>query len=463
MNRTFKRLIFAVSMGSLPVWAGASYTRDDAVRIALENAPDIKTAEESLKSAESQVSSAYGNALPTIDLSATYSRTFGAKDVKKSNAISNMLDDAANQNEKMLAGVLDGISYGMNAMSGYRWGTQIGITATQIIYAQGKVSTGTKIAKAYRRVSELSLETAKQNVRYEVENSFDQLLYLDSALVILQESIDQLKEHLDYVDQAVKSGLATELDQIRAQISMDELQTSFEKTKKDRIVARNELLNSMGLPWDAEAEFKGELRDPKQGNIALPDTAMENVRQRRKELAQLNESAKMHQENIDIEEGDYKPTLVLGGSITYQSGKNDFFKWDAPDWDDNISKRIYLNLSMNLFNGMKTREAVVQAKTDLRKTQIQKDDAERGIKLQIESAQNTLDDANRQIEIQNRHVDLAQKNLDMTEAAYKVGRETQLNYLDASMSLKNAKLSYLSAIIDWNKAYNALLKATGEY
>lgn len=463
MNRTIKRLIFAVSLGSLPAWAASSYTREDAVRIALENAPDIKTAEESLKSAESQVTASYGNALPTVDFSATYARTFGLKDVKKSSAISDMLDDAATKNERVLAGVLDNLSYGMSAMSGYRWGTQVGITATQILYAQGKVSTGTKIAKAYRRVSELNLETAKEDVRYNVENAFDQLLYLDSALVILQESIEQLQEHLDYVDQAVKSGLATELDQIRAQISMDELQTSLEKTKKDRIVARNSLLNSMGLPWDANAEFKGTLRDPKQGNVAMPDTAMANVRQRRKELAQLDESAKMYEENIDIEKGDYKPTLVLGGSITYQNGQNDFFKWDAPDWDDNISKKVYLNFSMNLFNGMKTREAVVQAKTDLRKTQIQKDNAERGIKLQIESAQNTLDDANRQIEIRNRHVDLAQKNLDMTEAAYKAGRETQLNYLDANMSLKNAKLSYLSAIIDWNKAYNALLKATGEY
>lgn len=461
MNRFLSNLTLLGVLTAIPVWA-TSYTRDDAVKIALENSADIKTAEQTVASAKSQVSAGYGSAMPTVDLSATYARNFGVSDVKKSNAIQNMLDSTATKNERILAGVLDGVNYGLGAMGGYRWGTQVGISATQVLYAQGKVGTGIKIAKSYERLSEIS-ESAKEKVRYDVENAFDQLLYLDSALVILQESIAQLQEHLDYVDQAVKSGLATELDQIRAQISMDELQTSFEKTKKDRIVARNALLNTMGLPWDGDAEFKGELRDPKQGNFALPDTNMENVRQRRKELAQLDESAKMYQDNIDIEEGGYKPTLVLGGSITYQNGQNRFFKWDTPDWDDNISKQVYLNFSMNLFNGMKTKEAVVQAKTDLRKTQIQKENAERGIRLEIGSAQNTMDDAERQIEIQSRHVDLAQKNLDMTETAYKAGRETQLNYLDANMSLKNAKLNYLSAIIDWNKAYNALLKATGEY
>lgn len=462
MNRTVKLLILSSAILAMPAFAKSAYTRDDAVRIALENSPDIKSAEQDLASAESQVTSAYGSALPTVDLSATYTRTFGVGDVKKNSAISDMLDDAATKNEEMLAGVFDNYNYAMAKMGGYRWGTQIGITATQVLYAQGKVSTGTEIAKSYRRVSELSLETAKQNVRYNVEVAFDELIYLDSAIVILQSTIDQLQENLDYVTQAVQSGLATELDLIRVQISMDELQTNLQKTQKNRIIARNSLLNTMGLPWDAEAEFNGDLRDPKNG-YAAPDTVMENVRKRRKELAQLDESVKMYENNIDIEAGDYKPTLVLGGSITYQDGNNDFFKWSAPDWDDNISKRIYLNFSMNLFNGMKTREAVVQAKTTLRKTQIQRENADRGIQLEMESAKNTLEDAENQIEIQQRRVELAQKNLDMTEAAYKAGRETQLNFLDANMSLKNARLDYLSAIVDWNKAYNAMLKATGEY
>src|SRR5574344_35928 len=369
-------------MLAFPIWAGQTYTRDEAVKAALANSADVQTAEQNLKNAESQVTGAYGNAYPTVDLSATYARTFGVSDVKKSSAISDMLDSTASMNDRIMGGVLDSYAYALSAMGGYRWGTQVGLTATQILYAQGKVSTGVRIAKSYRRVNELTLETTKQNVRYDVENSFDQLIYLDSALVILQESIDQLQQHLDYVDVAVKSGLATELDQIRAHLSMDDLQSSLDKTKKDRGVARNALLNTMGLPWNADVEFQGELRDPKNGDIPAPDTAMANVRQRRKELAQLDESEKMYNENIDIEKGDYKPTLVLGGSIMYQNGQNHVFKWDAPDWDDNISKKIYLNFSMNLFNGMKTREAVVQAKTSLRKTQIQKDNAERGIRLE---------------------------------------------------------------------------------
>ena len=93
----------------------------------------------------------------------------------------------------------------------------------------------------------------------------------------------------------------------------------------------------------------------------------------------------------------------------------------------------------------------------------QKETAERGFRLQIESCANTLEDANVRIEIAKSQVDLAQKNYDLTNEAYKLGRETQLNLLSAENSLRTAKPDYMSAIVEWNKAYNALMQATGEY
>ena len=65
-----------------PQFAGATtYTRDEAVKIALEKSSAVKTAEEDLVSANSQVDAGYGNALPSIDLSATVMRIFGLDDV----------------------------------------------------------------------------------------------------------------------------------------------------------------------------------------------------------------------------------------------------------------------------------------------------------------------------------------------------------------------------------------------
>lgn len=465
MSRFLSKFTLLVVFATIPTWA-TSYTREDAVRIALEKSSTIKTAEEELISANSQVDAGYGNAMPSIDLDATVTRIFGLDDVKKTNDLSkaasgmNAADDEPYAAD-VLAPAVDGLIYGMKSQ-GYRWQSSVGLTATQVLYAQGKVGTGIEIAKIYKHLKEVSLENAKANVRYDVENAFDQLVFLDSSIVILETSIDQTQKHIDYVNQAVQSGLASELDQVRAQLELDKLKSTLEKTKKSRVLARNNLLNTMGLEWDSNVEFQGDLRYPTD-NLPYPDTAMENVKKRRKELALLDAQQKMAEKNISIEEGGYKPTIVLVGGIKYANNKNKISEWDAPDWDDNINKYVALNLTMNLFNGMKTKESVVQAKSSMRSVQIQKESAERGFRMQIESCANTLEDANNQLEIQKNQVNLAQRNFDLTEASYKVGRSTQLDFLDASLKLRSAKNDYLQAIVDWNKAYNALLQATGEY
>ncbi|MBR2308906.1 MAG: TolC family protein [Fibrobacter sp.] len=472
MSRNFALLSALALSLAIPSWAGKTYTREEAINIALEKSSDVKSAEEDLKSASSQVTAGYGNAYPTIDLNATVTRIFGLDDVEKSTD----LTDAAAQmaagtdengnpmanayDQQVIGPAVDGLIYGMKSQ-GYRWQSSVGITATQILYAQGKVGTGIEIAKAYKRVSEVNLENKKAQVRYDVANAFDQLIYLDSAISIMYASKDMLQENLNFVEQSLKSGLATELDLIRVQLSMDQLNSKIASTEKKRILARNALLNTMGLEWESDVQFQGDLRDPAAG-YTYPDTSMANVKKRRRELVMLEETENMKNLNIEIEEGGYKPTVVLLGGIKYANNKNDFFDWDAPKWDK-LNKYVALNVTMNLFNGMKTRESVTQAKSSLRSTQIQKETAERGFRMQIESCANTLEDANSQIEIAKRQIDLAQRNYDLTNDAYKLGRETQLNLLTAENSLRTAKLDYMNSIVEWNKAYNALLQATGEY
>lgn len=455
--------VIALLLMAIPSWSSQIYTREEAIQIALEKSADIQEAEQSLKSATAQVDQAYGNAYPSIDLSMQYARTFGVPDVKNSTSVSGMLDNTADMNDQILAGTLDGLMYGLNAMKGFRWGTQVGLSANQILYAQGKVTTGTKIAKVYRRLSEVTLEQVKVQVRFSVEKSFDQMIHLDSSVIIYEASIEQAKKHLEFVNQGFASGLVGELDQVRAELQVDELTSGLESTKKKQVLARNALLNTMGLSWAADVLFKGDLRDPAAFSAVMPDTSMAGVRKRRKELALLDAAQEMRDLNVKIEEGDYKPTVVVGGSIAYAHGGNRWNDWKAPDWEGNISKKVYLSVTMNLFNGMQTRENIAMAKADLRKAQIQQESAERGIRLEIESAMNSWEDAQKQILIRTRQVQLATRSLELTEAAYSVGKAPQLDMLDANISLRNAKLDYMSAVVDWNTAYNALLKATGEY
>ena len=461
----------AIAIGLIaPSWAGTVYTREEAVKIALEKSTEIQSAQEDLVSTTSKVEGGYGAAYPVIDLNATVTRIFGLDDVDM-NDQSMVSDMIATGKEKgyddpspwdnMAFGAINRVANSMKAQ-GYRWQSSVGLTATQILYSGGKVGTGIDIAKSAKRVSEISLDNKKAEVRYNVENAFNRLIFMDSSIVILEESIKLTQSYVDLAVNNQKSGLGTELDVIRAQLELDELKSNLEKTNKTRVVARNNLLLTMGLPFEADVQFKGTLRSPEE-NLPMPDTSMANVKKRRKELAQLEESEKIQSKTIDLEKSGYRPNVVLIGGLKYANNQNTIKDWDAPDWDKNINKYIALNATMNLFNGMQTREKVTQAKSSLRSTQIQKESVERGFRLQIETCVNDLKDAEQQLSIKKRSVELAQRNQELTEASYTLGKETQLNLLEATMKLRNAKLNYMEAVLNWNNAYNALLQATGEY
>ena len=94
MSRKFL-VLSALALGLIVPASAKVYTRDEAVQTAMENSADIKTAEEDLIKASSQVDAGYGNAYPSIDLSANITRIFGLKDVKNGTPITDAAQDSS--------------------------------------------------------------------------------------------------------------------------------------------------------------------------------------------------------------------------------------------------------------------------------------------------------------------------------------------------------------------------------
>ena len=471
MSRKFL-VLSALALGLIVPASAKTYTREDAVKTAMENSAAIKAAEEELIKAASQVEAGYGNAYPSIDLSATVTRIFGLDDVKGGTPITDAASDMygkkdddgnpkANVFDKnVVAPALDGITKGVMSQA-YRWQSSVGLTVTQILYAAGKVGTGIEIAKAYKLKQEIALENTKNSIRLAVDNAFNAFILADSSMAIIEESIKLFENTLEFVKQQYESGLATELDVARLQLKRDALSVD-KKTAEERLLqSKNTLLSVMGIEYDSDLQFIGELRTP-SANFPYPDTVMVNVKKRRKDLQMLDATEIMAEKNIEIEEGGYKPTIALLGGIKYANNQNKITEWDAPKWDK-LNKYVALNLSMNLFKGMQTKEAIVQAKSSLRTLQVQKENTERAIRLDIENGAKALENSERNLVVLKQNIELAEKIYDMTETSYKNGMVSQLELLQANLDLRTAKTNYLTAVMAWNINYNSMLQVTGEY
>lgn len=453
----------------ISAYLGASantFTRQQCLQLAKENNSRLQEIRQTIKDADSKVSEAWGSAMPTLSFQGKYERAFAqaspfnARSSAPVNPFVNsgpFLDpNSASYSEPTaalaqdLGNMLDFSSLNRN------YTTNASLVLTQILYAQGKVSTALDIAKSYRSMLLRRQAQIEDEVLLEVEESFDQVLFFREAVVIYDAGIEVAQSHLQRVNALYQQGLVGELQHLRAQLQVEDLKAGRAKMHRDLVLAHNALLLKMGTPWMEEVSLEGSLVAPL--GEEMPDTVLTRVLARRNDIQQLNYFQEVQERVVRIARADYYPLLVAGGSLSKISMSNE---WNEFEWQDD--RRIFIQLQMNLFNGFQTREKVTQARTEVAKVDIQRQNAERGIKLQIESQAIALQDARSRLEVRTRMIDLAERQFKAAQTAFDAGSATQVEVLDASLELRKARLEKLEALLEWNLARNRLRLATGEY
>jgi len=235
-----------------------------------------------------------------------------------------------------------------------------------------------------------------------------------------------------------------------------DLDVDKEKMKRYLIMAKNGLLNKMGESYSSDISITGTLE--KKIIQGSRESLYEIALSKRRELRQLQFGKELAGHGVTIARADYFPTLYAGGSYTKLSVGNE---WNSFEWNNDV--RIFAGVQWNLFNGLKTKEKVVQAKTEVTKMDISVDRIKKGIKLQIESEWDKLQEAANRIDVRNNLIALTNKSEAMISASYSVGKATQLEVLDAELDMRKAKLDYQKALLDYTLAYLALQMATGTF
>ena len=265
---------------------GAEYTLEDCLRIAEEKSSDIRDYKEQIAKVDAQISEAYGNAMPSIDFSAQFTRDW--YDAAKTGSVPAFLDpnDAGFDKSAAMA-----VGYLGSAMASKPWQLNAGLTLTQILYAQGKVSTGVDIAKETKRMMEVQLDAKLRDLATNVRKSFMQTIYVEEAVAVYDSAVAQAGRYRELAQSMYEQGMANELTALRARVSEEDLVAGQRKMQADLKLLRFSLLNAMGLDADSTARFVGTL-DGELPEIGLEEAVAEALANRQ-ELKQLERGKKI--------------------------------------------------------------------------------------------------------------------------------------------------------------------------
>ncbi|APX61942.1 efflux transporter outer membrane subunit [Acinetobacter schindleri] len=320
----------------------------------------------------------------------------------------------------------------------------------------GKLANQTEAARWEARATEQDLQATAQSLIGTTAQLYWQLAYLNERYNVVQQNLTTAQKTYDLVRVQYRAGAVSGLDQTQAEQAIQSQQATLSQIEQQRVETRTALAVLMNMPVQ-QLSIQEPQRLP---NIALPAIAAglpASLLSRRPDLNAAELRLRKALANKDANKASYYPSISLTGSLSTGIGtstslsdalKNPvatlgagltlpFLQWNDMKRDLQVNELEYEKAILQY------RQTIYEAFAD------------------VENALSNRTELTKQVELQRRNVELAEKTERLTEVRYRNGAVALKNLLDAQETTRNARLSLVQTRQNQYNAYVTLLQALG--
>ena len=402
----------------------------DCIHIALKNNTDILAAYSYEQGAKAALLSAKGNFLPQINFRSTWSRRSEEWKTIRFDELVSSKESYSYQFEAYQP-VFSGFSNVAN-------------------YKQKKFD--------YQRYHN-NLQWTKQNVVVDVKLKYYNVLKNGQLLKVAEETLKASEQELNRLTEMEKIGAVSRSEVYQQKVRVGENRLALVNARNAFIKSKAELNQTMGIDVTMEIEL---VPDPEDTSVVKPELMFEDavklaLKNRRDYVGYKNQlqSAKA---GVTSARSGYFPTLSIYGNYNWWDVQ---FPQNKKDIDAFDSYSFGLSLSMNLFNGFKTKSAVQNAKSQVLASEANLEQAKRQVIWDVKRAFLELDRAEENLRVTAENVAAAGEDYRLASERYRIGAGTLIEQLTAHAALTQAKVNRIKAIYDYKYANTLLDLATG--
>jgi HAE1 family hydrophobic/amphiphilic exporter-1 len=304
---------------------------------------------------------------------------------------------------------------------------------TQALFTWGQVGAAIHGAKEGMAMADDQLDAAGQDaVRDAVEAHCDVLLARELAAIAAHD-LELKQRHLDEAQRKLDEGTATDYEVLAARVAVQNARPQAIRAANAVRTARDRLRYLLALEG-AEVDAAGELA-PGDSLAPPPDyeTALAAAWAHRPELAAIAHQRAVQHDLVKIYGAGDKPRLDLQAAYGQREYDIDGFTADGPYW----SAGLYV--SFPIFDGLRTRGKVAQARSDARAVEIEEARLRDLIALEVRTAVHAVEEARGIEAALAGTVAQARRLLAMAEAGFDLGVKTHLEVEDAQLDLMAAR------------------------
>jgi outer membrane protein len=428
-----KRILFfltaCVLLNTIHAEKSASDTLQlgDAVARVLKQYPTINMASEALNAADAKIGLARAGYLPSVDISASYSRIGPVPS-------------------------FDFPSFGhIQLYPENNYSASLNIQ--QPIYDFGRTALRVTAEEEAKTLTEVGVETVKQQLTKRVISFYYTIFYIQEALKIKDQQIDDLGKHFAMVEKKRETGSATDYEVLSTQVKLISSQT--QKTDLETALnVQTALLNTLlGQPENTLLVLSAQTITPVP--LEVQDSSVVQALLNRSEMQMARSKEKLMETRIDLVKAENNPVLQ---AFATAGGKNGYVP-DIGKIKANYAAGVGIRIP--LYDASRTKYSITLAKSSLASSQFEKDYITREITNEVVDNYQKEIAALKKVEQSDSQVRQALKAFELANRSYVAGAITNLDLLDATTALAESRLMQLKARIDLIIGYYGLQLAEG--
>ena len=429
MKRVFLVLLVVVMKTSAQESAMSPMvlTQDQAIALALEHHPSLRSAGATLRVSEAQVRQARSAFFPLVSAVGSGSHIEGAF----------VFNPSFPPRDQM---------YNSYA---------VGIQGQMTLYDFGKTGNRVTAGNLGVEASEWDVRATRNQVVMDVQIAYFGYMQARRIDRVNQEAVEQTTQHLAQAKAFYSVGRRPQFDVTKAEVDLANANVTLIRGRNQLQLARIQLENAMGVHPQRDITIEDQF------TITPMTVTLDSVKtlalEKRPELLAARARLGADEASVSAAFSQHLPTLSASGNYTWSGFSTPivllpplFGRWTAG-----------ISLSLPIFQGFALDAQVEQARANVDAAQASLDLLTENVLLDLEQNFYALREAHERIAATTRLVEQAEQNLNLAERQYAAGVGTPLDVADAQLSRSNALITHIEAQYDYNIALVRLRRAAG--
>lgn len=415
-------------------------TLAEAQEMAAARSYDMKNIDESIVQADTMIGTAWSMLLPSLDASASITRNQREVAMQFPDFSTMTIDPATGD-----------VAMEMTDMVFQeKWGKSYGFSA-YLTLLNPRAFPLLKNAYDYTELARANAKVQKNELLFAVTSAYYQVHTAKEVVGVYHENMALAAEFLRLSEARVKAGQGTGIDILRARLQLMDAEKALEDARDGVASAKIALARLIGAEGEIDVVGPEQVAPVALEVRELTDRAVSS----RAEIAAADIGARMAERSRVETWMKWLPTFDVTYSWSWSSASG--FSGENDTW------MLIFGARWNLFDGGGRIAESKSRASQLHMAENTRANAEKQIREQVEQLAIEVRKQQRNVDIANKQVEVAEESHRQVVRQYEVGLATSLELHDAEIELARIKISRVIGRLGYDLATLALEKAVGEY